>query len=153
MAETLENIVTYPLIPASRITVHNATGAKLSQGQVVKLTGSETNGIPNVAATTALSDVPLGVLFEDIENGEDGICVVGQEVVKVVVNADVTQGNFAGLSTTAGRVENLGTVTPGAGTTKRVSIVGLFIGGARTQAAGDKVDMLILHGYYVNTGT
>lgn len=140
MAEvTLANIVKVPLIPASRISVHNATGSKLGIGTAVKMTGTETTGIPNVAACNALTDAFLGVLYEDIEDGKDGLCVCGAEIVEIVVNAEVTQGGFAGLSTTAGRFENLVA-------TQGNTIAGMFIGGAGTQAAGDKVRMLIMHG-------
>jgi len=150
MSETLPQVVA--MAPPQRILVHNATGAKLSQGTVVALTGTVTDGVPNVAATTALDARAIGVLYEDIEDGKKGICVVGSEIVKVTVNADVTQGEYAGLSTVAGRVENLDVTAPAAGATKIRTIIGIFIGGAGTQAAGDKVDMLILHGIYVNTG-
>jgi len=152
MSVTKPTIIRAPLDQATRITVHNATGGKLDQGSVVKLTGSETGGVPNVAKTTALDDRAIGVLYEDIEDGKDGVCVIGQEIVDVVVDADVTQGEYAGLSTTAGRVENLDVSVPTAGTTVIRTIIGIFIGGAGTQSAGDKVKMLILHGIYVNSG-
>jgi len=153
MSVTKPTIIRAPLDQATRITVHNATGTKLDQGSVVNLTGTETGGVPNVEKTVALDDRAIGVLYEDIEDGGDGVCVVGQEIVDVIVNADVTQGEYAGLSTVAGRVENLDVSAPGTGATKIRTIIGIFIGGAGTQSAGDKVKMLILHGIYVNTGT
>jgi len=52
MSVTKPTIIRAPLDQATRITVHNATGTKLEQGSVVRLTGSETGGIPNVEATT-----------------------------------------------------------------------------------------------------
>jgi len=140
--------------PPGRITVHNATGAKLSGGTVVCFTGTQTNGKPNVEATNAIDDRAIGVLYEDIEDGEDGVCIIGDgEIVEVVVNADVTPGEYAGLSTVAGRVENLSNIAvPGAGVTNRVTIIGRFLGGFGTQAAGDKVKMMIMHGLVMQSG-
>lgn len=152
MVTTVENIVKVPLIPASRISVHNATGAALAAGNAVRATGSETNGIPNVEKTDALSEVFLGVLYEPIEDGEDGLCVVGPEIVEVVVNADVTEGGFAGLSTEPGRFEDLDLSFGAAGTDKVITLAGIFINGAGTESAGDKVRMLILHGVYAQAG-
>jgi len=152
MAETLEQV--RKMHPTDLMLVHNATGADLSKGTVVRATGSETNGVPNIEATDALDEVPLGVLYEDVKDGEDGLCVIGEGcVVEVTVNADVTQGGFAGLSTVAGRVENLDTAAPGAGATKIRTIIGIFKGGAGVQSAGDKVELILMRGIYVNTGT
>lgn len=131
--------------PPGKTLVHNATGSDMTLGQVVRLTGSETNGVPNAEPTDALDEIAFGVLYEDIPDGEDGICIDGDGwKVEVVVNADVTQGAYAGLSTAPGRVEDLDLV---AGAKTR-TIIGIFIGGAGTETAGDKVTMRIAHGVF-----
>jgi len=152
-----ETIVSPLKIPhPDRISVHNATGAKIEAGSVVRLTGTETDGVPNIEKTDGLHEVPIGVTYEDIEDGKKGVVLV-RGIVEVIVNADVTQGAWAGLSTVPGRVENLeaGPLTPGAGATvsKTRGIVGIFIGGAGAQSPGDKVRLLLNQGMYFDSST
>jgi len=152
-----ETIVSPLKIPhPDRISVHNATGAKIEAGSVVRLTGSETDGVPNIEKTTGKDQVPIGVTYEDIEDGKKGVVLV-RGVVEVIVNKDVTQGAWAGLSTVAGRVEDLdlSPLAPSAGATvSRVrGIVGIFIGGAGTQVAGDKVRVLLMQNMYLDSST
>jgi len=144
--------------PWERITVHNATGAKLEAGRVVKHAGSETDGIPNVELTSGQDDTPLGVLLEDIENGKKGVCAVAGEV-DVQVSGDVTPGRFAGLSDVTGQegrvrvldVAALGDQASGVQGLKIRCYIGVFIGGIGTQVAGDKVRMKICHGIYMDS--
>jgi len=154
MSETTKSPLVIP--HPDRISVHNATGAKIEAGSVVRLTGTETDGVPNIEKTDAKGDKVIGVTYEDIENGKKGIVLV-RGIVDVIVNGDVTQGEFAGLSTSPGRVEDVDVtaLAPAAGATvsKRRSIIGIFIGGAGTQVAGDKVRLLLNPCMYFDSST
>ena len=140
MAEelTFANIVKVPLIPASRLSVYNADVDTLEIGEAVKLEATSTiTGIPDVKRTTTALDVFLGIMYEPVEAGKVGLCVVGQEIVELTVTAAVTQGKFAMLS--AANPGEVCDLVAEAGNT----IVGMFILGA---AAGEECRMLILHG-------
>jgi len=154
MSETVVSPLKVP--HPDRISVHNATGAKIEAGSVVRIAGGETDGLPNIEKTTSKDQIPIGVTYEDIEAGKKGIVLV-RGIVEVVVNKDVTEGWWAGLSTVAGRVEDLDVtpLAPGAGVTvsRLRGIVGIFIGGAGTQVAGDKVKVLLMQNMYFDSST
>jgi len=109
--------------------------ATLPQGTIVKLLGTETvSGVPDVNAIAAATDVPFGVLYEDIKTLKQGICVVAG-FVKVLVSADVTQGGWAGIGAN-GKAADLTFVV-------KNGVLGIFVGGAGTDADGDLVEVLI----------
>jgi len=134
--------------PPGRITVHNATTADIDGGKVVNLTGTETDGIPNIEETNSLSDRAFGVTYEKIKQGEKGVVICGDgEIVEVTAGGTATQGRYAGLAATKGTVANLD-VSAAAAETKIRTFIGIFLESGGT---GDKVKMLLLHGIHVNT--
>ena len=141
---TKENPVVFPLVAASRLSVHNATGATLNAGEIVKLTGSETvAGIPDVEYPDNVADVFLGVLYEDIEDGKEGLCIVGMEVVEVFSGKAPITGN----GVRAGYWAGIDTFNPGYARectySSQATIIGIFL--TTTTTLGEKARMLILH--------
>jgi len=91
-------------IPAERMTVHNATGGKLEQGRLVRLTGGSTGGVPNVEYTAGIvadaddtisgSSDWIGALYEDIEDGKDGVCLVAENMIlDLIAGASISLGD------------------------------------------------------------
>jgi hypothetical protein len=112
------------ILDAVLIDVHNQTGADLSKGDVVNVTGTHSSGKPTVGladSTTSNGDFPgIGLVYTDITNGTDG---------KVIISGSITGIDTSGCN--AGDALYLST-TPGAWTkvrplasTEKVQKVGL----------------------------
>lgn len=89
-----------------RSFVHNSTGAALTKGSVVYVTGS--NGVDKITVALADANVEsmsaktLGVVWEDIANGADGFVVTEGLLTGIATNAIGNSGDAIWLSATAG---------------------------------------------------
>lgn len=94
--------------------VHNNTGATLTDGQVVYVTGS-TGELPSVALATntteAASSVTFGVVTESIPHGEDGF-VTTSGMIHGLNTLAFTEGQALWLGATAGTFTNVKPVAP-----------------------------------------
>lgn len=97
-----------------RTLVHNNTGATLTDGQVVYVTGS-TGELPSVALATNTSEgtssVTFGVVTESIPNGEDGF-VTTSGIVHGINTLAFNEGDAIYLGATAGTFTNVKPVAP-----------------------------------------
>jgi len=153
MSETLAGIVK-GIEKAKRITVI-ADGEDLSAGNVVKITGAE-GSIPKAKKTVASWEVGLGVMYEDVKNGEKGLCIIDDAVVEVIAAGAISIGTYV-CPDAGGKVSQFVTtpLTPAAAETvgKTQCIIGLAIQAA--SADGDKIQIILCHGicYDSSTGT
>ena len=97
-----------------RALVHNNTGATLTDGQVVYVTGS-TGNLPTVALASntleASSSVTFGVVTESIANGADGFVTISGTVNGLDTLA-FNEGDALYLGSTAGTFTNVKPVAP-----------------------------------------
>ena len=97
-----------------RILVHNNTGATLTDGQVVYVTGS-TGSLPSVSLADASSETTsaatLGVVTEAILNGADGFITVSG-LVNGLNTLSYNEGDLLWLSETAGQFTNTKPASP-----------------------------------------
>jgi len=97
-----------------RALIHNNTGATLTDGQVVYVTGS-TGELPSVAlasnAIEATSSVTFGVVTETILNGADGFVTTGGMVHGLNTLA-YNEGDALYLGSTAGTFTNVKPTAP-----------------------------------------
>lgn len=97
-----------------RALVHNNTGAILTDGQVVYVTGS-TGNLPTVALASntleASSSVTFGVVTESIANGADGFVTISGTVNGLNTLA-FNEGDALYLGSTAGTFTNVKPVAP-----------------------------------------
>lgn len=89
----------------------NAAGDDLIAGDVVVLNSSN----QLVTTTTAADPRPVGVVQDDIADGDFGAVAWAGPVDLVNVNASVTAGDWAETSTTAKKAQDTGSTTPGTG--------------------------------------
>ncbi len=97
-----------------RALIHNNTGATLTDGQVVYVTGS-TGNLPTVALASntleASSSVTFGVVTETIANGADGFVTISGTVNGLNTLA-YNEGDALYLGSTAGTFTNVKPVAP-----------------------------------------
>lgn len=97
-----------------RILVHNNTGATLTDGQVVYITGS-TGNLPSVSLANASSETTsaatLGVVTESIANGADGFVTVSG-IVNGLNTLAFNEGDLLWLGTTAGTFTTTKPISP-----------------------------------------
>ena len=97
-----------------RILVHNNTGATLTDGQVVYVTGS-TGNLPSVsladASSEATSAATLGVVTETIANGADGFITVSG-IVNGLNTLAFNEGDLLWLGTTPGTFSTTKPISP-----------------------------------------
>ncbi len=97
-----------------RALIHNNTGATLTDGQVVYVTGS-TGELPSVAlasnATEASSSVTFGVVTESIANGADGFVTISG-MVNGLNTLAYNEGDALYLGSTAGTFTNVKPTAP-----------------------------------------
>jgi len=139
--------------PPGRRLVHNATGADLNAGTLVRFTGTLTDGVPNIEATSAIvadADDTIsgssewdGVLYEDIKNGKDGIMLEGEGwEVELTANAAISVGDKV-IADANGRIQSfptppdVGAPAAGAWRLRLYILVGKALESA--SAAGDKI--------------
>jgi len=139
--------------PPGRRLVHNATGAKLEEGRLVRFTGTLTNGVPNVEYTPAIvadADDTIsgssewdGVLYEEIENGKNGIMLEGEDMeVELTCSGAISAGSRV-IADSNGRVQafptppDLGAPAAGAWRLRLYVLVGKAL--EATTAAGQKL--------------
>jgi hypothetical protein len=70
---------------------YNATGSTITSKTVVKLTGTLTTGTPNVTEVTAVTDVPYGILEEDLTTATQGRVV---EIGKIATVNDYSTSSL-----------------------------------------------------------
>jgi len=125
MSTTLPQAIA--MAPPKRILVHNpSTTVDIEQGSVVKLTGTFTDEKPNVEKTASNADRAIGVAYEDIKAGKDGIVVV-DGIVWVRATGTVTAGEYA-MPASDGQATNIDLADPATGG-KTVSQIGTFLSG------------------------
>jgi hypothetical protein len=97
-----------------RLLIHNNTGATLTDGQVVYVTGS-TGELPSVSLADASSETTsaatLGVVTESIANGADGFVTVSG-IVHGLNTLAYNEGDLLWLSETAGQFTNVKPISP-----------------------------------------
>ncbi len=97
-----------------RLLIHNNTGATLTDGQVVYVTGS-TGELPSVSLADASSEstsaATLGVVTESILNGADGFVTVSG-IVHGLNTLAYNEGDLLWLSETAGQFTNVKPISP-----------------------------------------
>jgi len=151
MSETLTGVIK-GVEKAKRITVI-ADGEDLSAGNVVKITGVE-GSTPKVKKTTSYSDIAFGVMYEDVKNGEKGLCIFDDAIVEVVAAAAITVGRYV-CGESEGRVRAFGTaaLSPAAGATvsKTQYVIGIALQTA--SAAGDKIQIILCHAVNFDSST
>jgi len=151
MSETLAGIIK-GIEKATRITVI-ADGEDLSAGNVVTITGVA-GSTPKVKKTTGAGDVAFGVMYEDVKNGESGLCIIDNAVVEVVASAAITVGRYV-CGAAGGKVQEFSTtaLAPGAGVTvsSTQNIIGIAIQAA--SADGDKIQIILFHAVNFDSST
>ena len=119
-----------------RITVK--AGEALIAGDVVYV--STAGEPPTVSKITAPTDIPYGVMFEDVAVGKTGTCIRANAIVEVVAGGVIAQGAFVtGGASTAGRVI----------TAAQASATIHYVVGQALKAStgdGDKIDLALAIG-------
>ena len=95
----------------SYVRVYNNSGSAMSKGDVVYISGSQNANVAQVslAQANASSAMPaIGVLYEDLANGAEGLAVVnGKASGMALPSASFSEGDIVYVSdTTAGGVTN-----------------------------------------------
>lgn len=112
------------ILDAVLIDVHNQTGADLSKGDVVNVTGTHASGKPTVGladSTTSNGDFPaIGLVYGDIANGTDGKVIISGSITNLNTSS-YSAGDALYLTTTAGDL----TATRPTASDQKVQKVGL----------------------------
>jgi len=137
---------------AERIAVI-ADGEDLSAGNVVKISGVE-GSTPKVKKTTGPGDTAIGVMYEDVKNGELGLCIIDHAIVEVVAAGAIKVGLWV-CGAAGGKVQEFnGTpLSPAAGATvsRGQTTIGIALQGAA--ADGDKLQIIIFHAVNFDSST
>jgi hypothetical protein len=112
------------ILDAVLIDVHNQTGADLSKGDVVNVTGTHSSGKPTVGladSTTSNGDFPaIGLVYTDITDGTDGKVIISGSIINLNTSS-YSAGDALYLTTTPGDL----TATRPTATGEKVQKVGL----------------------------
>jgi len=132
------------------IEYENNTGGDLLEGTVVTIDATGEIALTSVVGFAG----PVGVLVDDIGDGEAGAVAFSGPVDLVLVVSAVTAGNYGETSATPGEAQDTGSTTPDVGsfvlfTSSGTTPSGYLLGAGSSNAINQGGDIVP---YYIPTG-